>query len=301
MNSILAAETSEDLRPLLPLWPLRGRSIIPAVLRRWVKVPSGRVLRTKFDTRIRLRDDWMYEGLYFFGEYEPWQTRIYRSLIRPGDVCLDVGANFGWYSTLFALWCGDSGAVHAFEPVPAISEMTADALGLNGVADKVHLCRFGLGDACGQFVVYQFDGLSHGHASAFDLGRQDARPTTCEVRTLDDYVRERSLGRVDFIKMDVEGYEREVLLGGRALLSGEDAPIVAFEVNVQCLESRKLPGEAVQRVLLDCGFDHFWAVGPRRELFKLKGSVDSLTSRDYVAAKGDAARRVKESLRHLMP
>ncbi|HQZ83190.1 MAG TPA: hypothetical protein PLR83_08220 [Pyrinomonadaceae bacterium] len=60
----------------------------------------------------------MEEMLFFLGEYEPAISAIAKRLIRKGDICLDVGANFGWYTTMMAMLAGPDGEVHSFEPVP---------------------------------------------------------------------------------------------------------------------------------------------------------------------------------------
>ena len=60
----------------------------------------------------------MEATVYFLGEYEKAVTEIVTSVLRQGDVCLDIGANFGWYTTLFQKYCGPNGQVHSFEPVP---------------------------------------------------------------------------------------------------------------------------------------------------------------------------------------
>ena len=65
--------------------------------------------------------------------------------MRPEDVVLDIGANFGWFTTLFAQWVGDAGRVHSFEPVPFIGDLTAETVALNGVGRHVDLNHFGLG------------------------------------------------------------------------------------------------------------------------------------------------------------
>ena len=83
---------------------------------------------------------------------------------------VDAGANFGWYSALF----GGSCKVLAFEPAPTNVALLRDTVELNSGDVTVH--DFGLGAASGQFTVFTFEGLPHGHASAFDLGRPDARP-----------------------------------------------------------------------------------------------------------------------------
>src|SRR5262245_26368263 len=57
--------------------------------------------------------DMSYESVYRLGEYEPIVTRTVRSLLRPGDVAVDVGANHGWYSLVMAQAVGAAGRVHA--------------------------------------------------------------------------------------------------------------------------------------------------------------------------------------------
>ena len=126
----------------------------------------------------------MYTGIYFWGDYEPYHTKIFKRIVRPGDVVFDIGANFGWFTTLFARWVGPSGRVHGFEPVPFIHELAAETVKLNGMESRVQLNRLALGRSDGELTVHTFPGLPHGHASASDLGRSDAQPHTCEVRQL---------------------------------------------------------------------------------------------------------------------
>lgn len=75
----------------------------------------------------------MYTGICFWGDYESYHTKIFKRIVRPGDVVFDIGANFGWFTTLFARWVGPSGRVHGFEPVPFIHELAAETVKLNGM------------------------------------------------------------------------------------------------------------------------------------------------------------------------
>ncbi len=69
----------------------------------------------------------MHETVYFIGEYERAVTELIYSIVRNGDVCLDIGANFGWYTILFHFLIENKkeaeqkkGSVHAFEPNPEV-------------------------------------------------------------------------------------------------------------------------------------------------------------------------------------
>jgi len=276
------------MRLVLHRYPwIRGRGALARLLGvARLELPAGEVVRSRYGTRFRVMGDEMYRELVLFGEYEPRQSALYCGLVRAGDVVFDVGANFGWFATLFAGLVGPTGRVHAFEPVPAIAALTEEALELNRCADRVDLWRVGLGSSRGHFTVYTFDGLPHGHASATKLGRPDARPHRCDLTTLDDHVRERGVRRVDLLKMDVEGHELEVLRGARDTLSGPDAPLIVLEMNQDCMRDRGLRADDLRSTLRDLGYTHLWRV--RR-------------TDDYLAAKPHQEGRVRRARRgHLL-
>ncbi len=244
------------LELLLHRYPfIRGRARISHWLGRYSR--AGQVVRTRDGAQFRILEDPMSRGIDMFGEYEPAQTRLYMALAAPGDTVVDVGANFGWYTVAFARLVGPSGRLIAFEPMPAFAEMARESIGLNEVENVVTLVESGLGQDAGEFVVYRFRDLPMGHASATDLGRSDAIAHRCKVQRLDDYLHAAGIDRVDLVKIDVEGFESDVLAGAPKLLSRADAPIVAFEVNPECLKHRGLPLDAAQSVLVAAGYTEF--------------------------------------------
>ena len=82
-----------------------------------------------------------------------------------------------------------------------------------------------------ELTMYTFDGLYHGHSSSSTLGRSDYTATTVASTTLDNYIAERQLDRVDVVKMDTEGGEMNVLQGATALLSRPLPPVWIIEMN----------------------------------------------------------------------
>src|SRR5260370_10540741 len=75
------------------------------------------VRRCRYGTMMYLRQD-IYVGRSFeeYGEYSEGEVDIFRQCLRPGDVALDIGANFGSHTIPMAQFVGPAGAVHAFEP-----------------------------------------------------------------------------------------------------------------------------------------------------------------------------------------
>jgi FkbM family methyltransferase len=256
---------------------------------------DGELLRCRHGLRVAARPDAGYVDAFLFGEYEPAQTRVYRSLVRPGDTVVDVGANFGWYTALFAGAVGEHGRVLAFEPLEHLCVLLRETLALNGSPSQVHVHSCALGSASGSLDVFTFAGLPHGHASSSDLGRDDAIAHTCPLERLDDVLAREGVGHVDFMKIDVEGHERDVLLGAPALLAREDAPIVAFEINRECLHHRGLRARDVESLFRDTGFRHLWRV-TTRGLVPQRTPIPDFDS-DYVAAKTNRLDRFREAHR----
>ncbi len=167
--------------------------------------------------------------------------------VLPGDVCFDIGANIGVYSMVFARLSGSPDRVHAFEPVDHIRDRFLANARLNGF-ESIHLNALALGAEPGSLDMHQIkEGVFRAGTSTLvrnenlaALG-EDAfvtRPVT--VTTLDRYVADAALERVDFIKIDVEGFELPVLQGAKETLT-RFRPAILFEYD----EIRH--GDAAQR------------------------------------------------------
>jgi FkbM family methyltransferase len=151
------------------------------------------------------------------------------ALVGPGDVCLDVGAEFGLYTHVLADIVGPTGTVHAFEPQRAAHralELGVRAAGL----DWVHLHRVALGAEPGRedLSVPRRRGLPvHGRAY-LTVGAQDAGPNSefagyrlesVAVETLDTVVADLGPERVTLVKADVEGAEGALIHGAAGVLA----------------------------------------------------------------------------------
>lgn len=175
----------------------------------------------------------MQSTVFFLGEYERALTFFVEKLIREGDVCLDVGANFGWYASIFRKHCGETGEVHAFEPVPpTFDELERNHLA-NGAPRNVYLNNFALGAKHDTFRINLFRGLPTGHASLSDQGRTDAVAFDCKVETLESYIESHKLRDVSFLKVDIEGSEMFFLEGAGALFRQPVPPMFLMEMALE--------------------------------------------------------------------
>ncbi|HXW16657.1 MAG TPA: FkbM family methyltransferase [Candidatus Acidoferrales bacterium] len=152
----------------------------------------------------------------YLGNYEPDETDFLIPSIRPDDVCFDVGANIGCYTTLMAR-AASSGGVHAFEPDPFCGALLQLNLRLNRL-ENVTLNPVVIGASRGrvQFVRATDSGFN----SLRNTGRRAVASTfPVAMDTLDAYLDATGAPRVDVLKIDVEGAESLVLEGARRLLS----------------------------------------------------------------------------------
>ena len=214
----------------------------------------------------------MQSSVYFVGEYEKVMTEIVRSLLRAGDTCLDVGANFGWYTTLFQKVCGETAAIHAFEPMPPTYAELENNYRLMGSPPNVHINNLGLGEKEDELTINLFEGLSTGHASMSTQGRDDAISYKCRVVTLDSYLEEKSVGEVNFVKVDIEGAEMMFLKGAQKLFEQRTPPIWLMEMALQ--QTRNFgytPNDLIKYIGERAAYDFYRVDEYKNRLTKIEG------------------------------
>jgi FkbM family methyltransferase len=155
---------------------------------------------------------------------------IMSSLLREADTFLDVGANIGSFSVCAGLCVGDQGSVIAFEPDPRTRRVLSANLERHGVAARSRVQPYAVGDRCGNTTIIQFDNdLVTGQGAAPEAFYPGAAAATIEVEivTLDSIV----TTPVAMVKIDVEGYEIDVLKGAEGLLARSPDIILIVELN----------------------------------------------------------------------
>lgn len=172
--------------------------------------------------------------------------------IRPGDTVWDVGANVGQYAVEFARAVGDAGGVVAFEPNPEAFEV------LERAAGNVRAVNVALSDADGEVDFYLAP-----ERAAPDSGMTPAagrrRVRVAAVRG-DSFLAEHPDLAPACIKVDVEGFEAEVLRGLSGALTAQSLRCVFVEVHFSVLNRRGTPGAPadIQNLLAASGFLVRW-------------------------------------------
>ena len=215
------------------------------------RVRGHRVLRIRsFDGRrfaVDVRERQYQMGLLGLGVFEPLETQTVSALVRIGDVVFDVGANYGWYATLFSRLAGARGSVHAFEPVPSNFVALSRNCALNRCAN-VSLNECAVSDAAGETILHYFPGDACGNATMYKESARSSVELRCKVTTLDTYYRESKSTACDFIKCDVEGAELQVFEGAAGLLE-KHQPIILVELNPPLLaRASTTPGAVLDEI-----------------------------------------------------
>lgn len=177
-------------------------------------------------------DKYISERIRRTGVWEPFESRVLLSLLAPGDQVLDVGANIGWYSVSAGRRVGPSGHVFAFEP-----DATNFRLLCANVQTAALKCvsaeRMALGRASGSAaIVHSKDNQGDHRLNAFAGGEVESRVgERVLVVAIDDYLAKAldfAVDRLRVIKIDVQGFEREVLLGAKRLLAQLPTRTIVF-------------------------------------------------------------------------
>ena len=140
------------------------------------------------------------------------ERRLLKTILKPGMTVVDVGANIGIYTRFFAREVGITGRVHAFEPALQNFSRLEDAVrGLGNVVTN----HAAVGERSATTTLFLSDQLNVDHRT-FDTGDGRAGVSVKQV-ALDDYFPAAS--RIDVMKVDVQGFELQVLQGARRLMT----------------------------------------------------------------------------------
>jgi FkbM family methyltransferase len=151
------------------------------------------------------------------------ETALVSLFVRHGGTVFDVGANIGYYTSLFSFLVGETGSVHAFEANPATASLLSDSIELNKWPN-VTLVRAAVAERDGEIGIDYVPDLREpvgedGHnLGSWSLLNYRAGHLIIPTVTLDDYVAENRIERLGFLKVDVEGYEKNVFQGAAFVL-----------------------------------------------------------------------------------
>lgn len=172
--------------------------------------------------------------IYFMRNFEMKDKLALIKRVRPDDVCLDIGANVGYYTILMAK-AAHNGEVHSFEPIPLNYHLLSASVQINRYKHVVvNQLAIGNKNTMTDFT----ETIDSAFSSIKPTGRMsEINNFEVMMRTVDDYVHKSKLNKVDVIKVDIEGAENLFLQGAKSLLVSRKKPrlimLELFDENLQ--------------------------------------------------------------------
>jgi FkbM family methyltransferase len=234
-----------ELTPGAPVTSLRAR-LVPSHL--LYEPPSIRhVVRDGIRFELDI-SDYMQWCVYFGLTIEP-RAALY-SLMEPGQTALDVGSNVGEVLLNFARRVGEQGQVFGFEINPQTYRRCMRNIAMN-TFPNVKLLDIGLGDEEGEVFLAKANARNSGGDRI--VSAEGGEGTPVRVSTLDQFVRQHGLRRIDLIKIDVEGFEMKVLRGAEATVM-KDRPRLFVELDERNLRLQGNSGRELVEWLEQFGY-----------------------------------------------
>lgn len=194
-------------------------------------------------------------------------VRFWKKALPAGAVFFDIGANIGLYTVPAALHVGRIGRVVAFEAHPVIAGFLRDNVARNRVTN-VAMENMAVGEANGQTrIAFNDRNPGETHIAA---GEEEGE--LVPIVSLDSYCARHDIRRVDYMKLDVEGYEAAVLRGARDIVAASPNILLQTEYEPAHL-SRYGAVDALARLLTEWGFKPYsieWATGQPRPISSVR-------------------------------
>ncbi len=225
---------------------------------------------------VNTMDHWS-KGPITWGRVETPEDKFIKKIIRKGNTVFDIGAHWGGFSIFFGKLVGETGKVYSFEPSSINFRYLKKNVCINNLKKVIRIYKYAVGNE-EKLIKLALAESSSGHNSIVRDDISVKRYEEVKQISLDNFVNNNSIDKINFIKIDVEGYELEVLKG--------------FEKNLKRLKDLWLfveysPGfmeENKALELLDFFKYHFDEVyiGHKKKIFK----TDWETAKDISFEKG---------------
>jgi FkbM family methyltransferase len=156
--------------------------------------------------------------------WELTSTNRMKSIVKQGDIVLDIGANFGYYSVLMSKIVGNQGRVLAFEPTQLYGKVLKQNIEINKI-ENVTVFDYGLSDKETEAEIGIEENSATLHWVEEPIGKEKI-----SLKRLDSIIDSLQLNKIDFIKIDVDGHEPAFLQGAWNTID-KYKPVILLEVS----------------------------------------------------------------------
>jgi FkbM family methyltransferase len=190
--------------------------------------PGSFFIKTIYNFKIKIepiKDNGIERSLYYTGTYEKGSLDVLKNVLKKGDVFIDVGANIGMMSLFASEIVGDNGKVICFEPNPITRAILIENIQENNFKN-IEVSHYAIGSKSENATIYDRWDTNRGSAT---LIKPEFETESYDVSVIKLSEYDLNSKKIAMIKIDVEGYELEVLKGIEDIISSENAPMLMVE------------------------------------------------------------------------
>jgi len=204
--------------------------------------------------------------IYYTGTYEQGTLSIIKSILASGDTFVDIGANIGLMSIIASTAVGESGQVYSFEPNPETHNILKRNISINNL-NNVILSSYAVGAQEGEGLIYDLWDKNRGSATLVPQeGQSDGHKVL--IKPLIQLI--PNWAEIDLIKIDVEGFEIEVLKGLKEVMISNNPPKLIVECSDRRANKEGLPSSEIFTTIIQTGnYDVFKTKGSKARSVKL--------------------------------
>lgn len=223
---------AHNISQFLTMHPFKGSGRLKGLVPLFVPAPDGpTIVHTNFGFEILVDpvfDKGLEGSIYYHGTYEAGTLNVIKGCLRKGDSFIDIGSNIGLMSLFASQLIGENGTVYSFEPEPETFGILKKNIEINK-RNNILTFDTAIGSETNTATIYSGTRGSRGSASLIKPDEKNSSGKEVQVQTLDEFIAANTISNIRMIKIDVEGWELEVLKGARQLLGNPNAPIVSIE------------------------------------------------------------------------
>ncbi len=246
--------------------------VLPKVLLPAVERAGKLIIQTLHGVKLLIdpaKDKGVELALYQTGTYEKGTIQLLGDFLKQGSVFMDIGANIGLMSTIASKIVGEKGRVYAVEANPKTIEVLRHNCAIN-LCENIEILPIAMASEKGSAILYENWNVNRGGASLISQG--DEHGITVSKERLDDLFSPDS--PVHLVKIDVEGFELEVLKGGVDWFKTQQ-PVFIIEVSTQRSNQEGATPESIMSFVANFGNYSFYKQKGTKER---RGKLVSVTS-----------------------
>jgi len=187
--------------------------------------------------------------IYLNSIHEPEILNVIRENVQVGDVVVDVGANIGQHALFMSQFVGETGSVYAFEPLVNNTDSIQKSLNLNN-GQNITIETMAVGEEDVAEVKMYVPETSNDRSSRELVGMKTENIEKVKMTKLDSYFKDK---KINFIKIDTEGFESEVITGASNIIA-KHKPKILLEYAPKFYEGRKVDSTDLLLNLIEYGY-----------------------------------------------